>query len=81
VQIDPAESDCRSIDDSDLKSLFSGYPLTIIHPNQDLGKAVLQHRSGREIWRETLMLAILMLVAELILARLFVRNAARSETQ
>ncbi|NQT25815.1 BatA domain-containing protein [candidate division KSB1 bacterium] len=81
VHTDPAESDCRSIDESKLKSIFSDYPITIIRQNQDLEKVIEQHRSGREIWREMLILAIVMLMAELILARHFVRKTTRRETE
>ena len=78
--LDPEESDCRSIEQSDLETRLPGCPITVISPNDALGKIVEQKRSGREIWREMLIIAIGLLLAELILARLFLQSATRNET-
>lgn len=80
VQIDPNESDCRSITASDLKRRLSGLPHEIVHLGRDLDDAVERRRSGREIWRGVLAATLCILLIELILERLFVRRSVRNET-
>ena len=81
VYLDPEESDCRLLSPSDLNDLIPGFPITVIPANKNIAEIVKQTRSGREIWREMLMIAIALLLAEIILARWFLRRASRNETQ
>ena len=68
VNIDPRESDLTRIDLKGLEQDFPGLRMHSVPDVKILDSAVSQVRYGREFWRETLLLALLILILEMVLA-------------
>ncbi|MBN2103992.1 BatA and WFA domain-containing protein [bacterium] len=69
VNINPAESDFQPIGYETLKAKLSDFPVSIISEQTSLEAAVRHTRWGREIAWEMLLIAMVLLLAELFLAR------------
>jgi hypothetical protein len=69
VNPDPRESDLASIPEAALVQAFPAGHARIVHPGADLARRVREARYGRELWPWFVTLALLLLVAETVLAR------------
>ena len=69
VNIDPRESNLESLTREALEKHFSEMRVHFIDDHEEIGTVVTRVRRGREIWREMLLAGILMLIAEMIIAR------------
>ena len=76
VNIDPLESDLRPLSEKELRSNLPKVQVRIIRDTHNLERAVAEARWGREFWREALLLAVLVLVAEMFIAREGRKNEA-----
>ena len=78
VNSDPRESDLSSLDRARLERLFPAGRVRTLEGGADLARRVREARFGRELWRECLLLALALLVAETILGRVGMGPARRS---
>lgn len=74
VNIDPRESDCRRVRDDQLEALLKklGIASSSVHAlrtTDALESTILQSRFGVELWKYCLLAALLMAVAEMLIAR------------
>lgn len=69
VNPDPREADLTPVPRARLLSLFGPERTRFIRPQDELRSLVLGSRYGRELWRECLALALVLLLLELWLAR------------
>jgi hypothetical protein len=69
VNPDPAESDLAAASDDELLRAFPGGRARIMRPGADLAERVREARFGRELWSWFVVIALLLLVAESIIAR------------
>jgi hypothetical protein len=69
VNVDARESDLSLVDQEYLAELFGRENLHFLRPGDDLRLKVLGNRYGRELWREFLALAAVLLLLELWIAR------------
>ena len=69
VNPDPRESDLASIPEAALVQAFPAGHARVVHPGADLARRVREARYGRELWPWFVALALLLLVAETVLAR------------
>lgn len=67
VNIDSRESDFKAIDKRALKTYFKHIGFEIVNKNDQLEQTVATTRWGRELWKEMLMLGIVVLVIEMLL--------------
>ena len=77
VSVDPGESDARSLTDKALDEALRGTKMKIVPEKDDLGAAIRHGRVGREIWRELLFAALLLLLIEAYLSRRFTRGLTK----
>ena len=70
VNPDPRESDLAPLEMSALLRAFPPGRAHLLEAGADLARRVREARFGRELWREMILLALLLLVAEMLLARL-----------
>lgn len=75
VNLDPAESDLRILDQAALRRLLPLPALVWVGINEDLVSALARSRTGVELWRPLLIAAVLLLLLETMLAQLFGRRA------
>lgn len=68
VNLDSRESDFRTISEGELKRIFPKAEITTIRENEQIRSAVSQTRTGRELWREMLFAAVILLFAEMAIA-------------
>lgn len=69
VNIDPGDSDPRTIEYSQLEKKLEGVSFVYVEPQEDLEKSILQSRYGRELWKTFLWMALALLAVEMILAK------------
>ncbi len=69
VHIPEDEPDLTPVPPERLKGLFAGARVQVIEPEEALAGRVLEQRLGRELWRATLGLALLLMAAEMLIAR------------
>lgn len=69
VNPDPREANLSLVPRQRLEQLFGPGRTRFLAPQDDLRSLVLGHRYGRELWRECLALALVLLLLELWLAR------------
>ncbi len=69
VNLDARESALAPVAPEYVRSVFADAEVHFFNPGDDLGPAVLDHRHGRELWREFLTLALGLLLAEQWIAR------------
>ncbi|MFP4056522.1 MAG: BatA domain-containing protein [Candidatus Brocadiia bacterium] len=85
VNVDPSESDVACLGGEELVEALriEGPPVRIVRAGDELAAAIRQSRRGHELWRALLVAALVVLVAEALLAHLFSRRAVtrRVETQ
>jgi hypothetical protein len=70
VNPDPAEADLTALGEGDLVRMFPDGRARIMRPGDDLAQRVREARFGRELWSLFVILALLLLVAESVIARL-----------
>jgi hypothetical protein len=75
VNPDPREADLGLVPRQRIEQLFGPGRTRFFGPQDELRSLVLGHRYGRELWRECLILALLLLLLELWLARAPQRRA------
>lgn len=68
VNMDPAESDFRTIDEAGLKKLLPSARVVMLNAKEPLEDQIRTRRRGRELWREMLLLALFCLIAETVVA-------------
>ena len=71
VSVDPTESDAKCLAPEALAASLKGMPVRILAEEQDIGVAIRESRVGRELWRELMMLGLLVLLVEAWLAHRF----------
>jgi hypothetical protein len=76
VNPDPKESDLSSLDRARLERLFPAGRVRTLEGGADLARRVREARFGRELWRECVLLALALLVAETLLGRMGMGSAA-----
>lgn len=69
VNIDPAESDFRVIDEKTLHSYFEHIDFRIVHKNDQLEEIISAVRWGRELWKEMLIFGLMVLIIEMLIMR------------
>ena len=69
VQLDADEADLAPFPSRHLQRLLAGARVHMVESGEGLAERVLASRYGRELWRETLALALAVMVAEMLLAR------------
>ena len=69
VQIDTREPDLTPVSKARLEALFGSERLQIIEGDIDLREAILSLRHGQELWRSVLLGALLIMAAEMLIAR------------
>ena len=69
VNLDPRESDLAAMPEDALLRAFPNGRAQVVHAGADLARRVREARYGRELWGWFIALALLMLVAESVLAR------------
>jgi hypothetical protein len=74
VNIDPRESDTRTATSEQLTRWFGveGVPpasVTVLHEGNEIQASVVQSRFGIELWRYCIVLALLLAIAEMMIAR------------
>ena len=69
VNIDMREADPHPISEEELKGLFPDAKIYFIKDTRHLQEPVFRTRWGREIWRELILIALIVLVLEMIIAR------------
>lgn len=69
VNPDPAEADLTPMGEDDLVRMFPDGRARIMRPGADLAQRVREARFGRELWSLFVILALLLLVAESVIAR------------
>jgi hypothetical protein len=75
-----AESDLARLSPAEAERRWASLGARALAPDAEIGRAVREARFGRELWRELLIAALLLLVAETILARLWgARRVAEEE--
>lgn len=76
VNVHPSESDLEPMSPDSLRSFFPNAKIHVISPEDGpLAQIVSQLRWGRELWWEILMIALLLLVAEIVIARIAMHKA------
>lgn len=85
VNVEPAESDVRSLVGAALNKAFQGVPVRLVGWGDDLELAVKTGRVGHELWRVLMILGLAMFALESFLAWFFSRRmtgaAAREATK
>jgi aerotolerance regulator-like protein/VWA domain-containing protein len=76
VNVDPSESDIRTVSPSALKGALGGGGGSAISPTGSIRAAVREGRVGRELWRYFMMAAVAAALLEAWLARRFTRRRA-----
>ncbi|MFC1569211.1 BatA domain-containing protein [bacterium] len=74
VNLDPSESDFKPLNPKILKSKFIDLPISIISQKGSFATAIRKARWGREIGWEMLLIALILLAAEMGLARVRTKN-------
>ena len=69
VNPDPRESDLTASPEAVLVQAFPPGRAQVVHPGEGLARRVREARYGRELWSWFLALALLLLIAETVLAR------------
>ena len=69
VHIPADEPDLTPVSPSRLEALFKGARVRVVGPGEPLAEAVLEQRHGRELWRMALGLALVLMMAEMLVAR------------
>lgn len=69
VNVDKRESDFKQITQEEIKKVFPSSEVHIIHNIDKLEQAVSKSRFGRELWKEMILLALILLVVEMFLAK------------
>jgi hypothetical protein len=69
VQIESSEPDLTPVSPDRILSLFSGAAVRTVGPTSSIAAAVAELRHGRELWRPTLGLALVLMLAETLVAR------------
>ncbi|MGH7740783.1 MAG: hypothetical protein ACRENS_02040, partial [Candidatus Eiseniibacteriota bacterium] len=70
VNPDPRESDLAPLDRTRLERLFPAGRVRTLEGGADLARRVREARFGRELWRECVLLALALLIAETLIGRL-----------
>jgi len=71
VNVDPTESDVRSLERGQVAAAFRGLPVRPLPWGEELAVAVRQTRVGRELWRVLLLVGLGVLLLEAFLAHRF----------
>jgi len=69
VNPDPREFDLAARSDADVAQMFTGVRVQVLHPGGDFARRVREARYGRELWSWFVILALLLLAAELVIGR------------
>lgn len=77
VNIDPVESDVKTLPSEKLQSALADVPVRML-AGEDLAAEVKEARTGREIWRVLMVIALAVLLVESLLAWHFSRKLAVS---
>ena len=77
VNPDPRESDLGVLDRARLERMFPAGRVRTLEGGADLARRVREARFGRELWRECVLLALALLVAETLIGRIGMGKAVR----
>jgi hypothetical protein len=69
VNIDTKDSDPQKIERSEIEKKLEGLSLFYLNPNDDIEKAILVSRYGKELWKPFLWIAFGLLALEMYLAK------------
>jgi len=78
VNLDARESDLEPLPEPALLAKFPAGRAAVLHPGADLARRVREARYGRELWGWFVVLALLLLIAETLLARWGMGRPARA---
>ncbi|MFW6163006.1 MAG: BatA domain-containing protein [Planctomycetota bacterium] len=78
VNVDATESDVACLTGESFGEVLSGVDAELFADGGDLVAAIRESRVGRELWRELLVLALIVLLVEAFLAHYFSRRIARA---
>ena len=68
VNVDPRESDITSLTPADLQANLTGLDITVATSPDELAAVIATTRTGRSSWRSFMIAALLLLLAESLLA-------------
>ena len=71
VNVDPMESAVRTLDEPELAAAMQGVNVATVDAGADVAQVIAEARVGRELWRELLLAALALFLAEALLARWF----------
>jgi hypothetical protein len=80
VNIDPKDSDPQKIEKSEIEKKLKWLSLFYIKPDDDIEKAILQFRYGKELWKPFLWIVVGLLGLEMYLARSRKKDIVSEET-
>lgn len=69
VNVDPAESDLTTIETDQVEEVLKPIPVHIIGSGQTIEEFVLRARYGRELWKQFLLVAFILMCVEMLIAR------------
>ena len=69
VNIDPAESDLALIETDRIREVLEGVSVHEVDQGESVEEYVLQTRYGRELWKQFLLVAFLLMCVEMLVAR------------
>jgi len=69
VNLDPLESDFKTVTDRKLKRMFPKTAISILSEDTPIVTSLAEARSGREFWKGALLAALVLLIAETAIAR------------
>jgi len=79
ANVDPRESDVRSLGAEGLATAMAGLPVRILPPGENVAAAVRESRVGRELWRMLMLAGLAVLALEAYLAWRFSREIGGGE--
>ncbi|HUS90829.1 MAG TPA: BatA domain-containing protein [Phycisphaerae bacterium] len=79
VNVDPTESDVRTLPPDSLSEAFASLPMTVLGGG-DVFAEVKQARRGLELWRTFMLAALIVLLLEALLAKVFTSRMAAEES-
>ncbi len=81
VNVDPAESDARTLSALGLEAALAGLPAKVLAEEAQLAAAIKEGRIGRELWRTLMIAGLVVLALESLLAHVFTRRLVEADRE
>jgi uncharacterized membrane protein len=76
ANLDAEESDVKVLDGAELASAFQGLPVRVVDSGRNVAAAVMQARTGHELWQVFMIAGLALLFVEALLARWCTRRGS-----